>query len=204
MGTKVFTEDLEIAQALINRDEKVTRDFFFRQCYPLFKSIYDHYYTDCESCLEFINEMYYVLIIPGKITKRSKIESYRGESTLTNWLKSICIRYCYKRFRIKTQLPFESIESSNEEKSNGGNRNLRISGSLQPDMNNVNKNDVSTILSLMPTPRYRELIKLRYIDNMSHEDAAKTLGMTLANYYNKHKLAKEQFTKVLLKEARYE
>ena len=34
----------------------------------------------------------------------------------------------------------------------------------------------------------------------SNEETAETLGMSMDNYYNKHKLAKEQFAKILRKE----
>lgn len=44
---KIYYEDLQIAEALIKRDNMVTRKYFYQQCYPLFKSIYDNYYTDC-------------------------------------------------------------------------------------------------------------------------------------------------------------
>ena len=43
---KIFTQDLQIAQSLIAKDEMVTRKYFYQQCYPLFKSIFDNYYTD--------------------------------------------------------------------------------------------------------------------------------------------------------------
>lgn len=41
---KIFSEDLQIAKSLIVRDEMVTRKYFYQQCYPLFKSIFDNYY----------------------------------------------------------------------------------------------------------------------------------------------------------------
>ena len=40
---KIYHEDLQIAKALIKRDNLVTRKYFYQQCYPLFKSIYDNY-----------------------------------------------------------------------------------------------------------------------------------------------------------------
>ena len=59
---KIFTQDLQIAKSLINKDEMVTRKYFYQQCYPLFKSIYDNYYTDCANCKEFIDEIYIVVL----------------------------------------------------------------------------------------------------------------------------------------------
>ena len=39
--------DHAIVQALLRHDDSVTREFFYRKCYPLFKSVYDNYHTDC-------------------------------------------------------------------------------------------------------------------------------------------------------------
>ena len=45
--------DREIVAALLARDRAITEAYFYRKCYPLFKSCFDKYYTDCETCLEF-------------------------------------------------------------------------------------------------------------------------------------------------------
>ena len=58
--------DRILVRAIINRNQTVTRDFFYRKCYPLFKSVFDNYHTDCESCLEFINEIYIHVMSPDK------------------------------------------------------------------------------------------------------------------------------------------
>ena len=54
--------DREIVAALLRRDRVVTEAYFYRKCYPLFKSCFDGYYTDCESAMEFINEIYNSLL----------------------------------------------------------------------------------------------------------------------------------------------
>jgi len=94
---KIFTEDLLIAKALIKRDEATVRRFFYQQFYPLFKSIYDNYYTDCTCVKEFINEMYILVLAPSKITGKCQMENFRGESTLTKWLQTACLYYCYNK-----------------------------------------------------------------------------------------------------------
>src|SRR5574344_3074689 len=98
---QIFTEDLLIAKALIKRDELTTRNFFYKQCYPLFKSIYDNYYTDCDNCKEFIDEIYLLVLTPSKNTGKCQMENFRGESTLASWLKSSCLFYCYKKYQMK-------------------------------------------------------------------------------------------------------
>ena len=60
--------------------------------------------------------------------------------------------------------------------------------------------DVHTLLKLMPNQRYRELIRYRYVDGRSNEETAELLGMSMDNYYNKHRLAKQQWQAVLRKE----
>lgn len=42
---QIHTEGLQIAKALIDRDEGTTRKYRYKECYPLFKSVYDNYYT---------------------------------------------------------------------------------------------------------------------------------------------------------------
>ena len=70
----MINNDFELVQALLKHDEVVTREFFYKKCYPLFKSVYDNYHTDCSSCIEFINEIYIHLLSPNKKTGICKLE----------------------------------------------------------------------------------------------------------------------------------
>ena len=36
---KLYAEDVHIARSLIKRDGQVTRNFFYKQCYPLFSLV---------------------------------------------------------------------------------------------------------------------------------------------------------------------
>ena len=202
---RIYEEDLQIAQALINRDETITRSYFYRHCYPLFKSIFDHYYTDCNNCKEFIDEIYIVVLSPNKKTGKCQMENYRGESTLTSWLKTVCLFYCYKRFENKGKMPKQEQFLHNNEKSNEDSDRIdSIYGSIEIDFSNLNYHDAMTIIGQMPNKRYGELIRLRYLELKTNEETAEALGMTMGNYYNKHKLAKEQYERILRKEASHE
>lgn len=88
---KIYIHDIEIAKALISRDNLVTKRYLYVQCYPLFKSNYDRYYTDCASCKEFIDEIYTVILSPSKITGKCQMENFKGESTLAKWLKFVYV-----------------------------------------------------------------------------------------------------------------
>ena len=199
---KIYHEDLQIAKALIKRDNLVTRKYFYQQCYPLFKSIYDNYYTDCTNCKEFIDEIYIVVLAPSKTTGKCQMENFRGESTLTSWLKTACLYYCYKKYDAKGQMPVYEplIFLNNQEKEDDGGRDEEKFGSIEIDFNNLNREDALVILKRMPNKRYSEIIRLRYLELLTDEETANELGMTMENFYNKHKLAKAQYIRIHRKE----
>lgn len=200
---RIYAEDLIIARALIRRDEEVTRRYFYRQCYPLFKSVFDHYYTDCYDCKEFIDEIYVLVMTPSPTTGRCQLESFRGESTLTSWLKTVTVRYCYGKYELKERMPIKETLPPYEEDDTPAHHDSDF-GVTEPNLNQLNLQDALTLLALMPNKRYSTLIRLRYLEEMSNEETAEALCMTLDNYYNKHKLAKAQFLQVLRKEMHYE
>ena len=201
---KIYTEDLQIAKALINFDENITRQYYYRDCYPLFKSIFDNYYTDCSSCKEFMDEIYIVVLAPSKFTGKCQMENFKGESTLRSWLKSACLYYCYNKYKLKKRMPIyeplpQSIIKSSDDEI-GSDRFDAIYGSIEIDFGNLNYEDALIILRQMPNRRYSDLIRLRYLEQKTNEETAEALGMTMDNYYNKHKLAKEQYVRIFRKE----
>lgn len=199
---KIYYEDLQIAKALIKRNNLVTRKYFYQQCYPLFKSIYDNYYTDCTNCKEFIDEIYIVVLAPNKISGKCQMENFRGESTLASWIKTACLYYCYKQYETKSRMPIcePLVFKNNQEKDDEGGRDEEKFGSIEIDFNNLNREDALVILNRMPNKRYSEIIRLRYLELLTNEETAKLLGMTMENYYNKHKLAKAQYIRIHGKE----
>ena len=68
---------------------------------------------------------------------------------------------------------------------------------------NIDKNDVDVLLGMMTNENYRIVIRKRYIEEKDHKEIAEELGVTMENYYNIHKRAKEQFVNIYKKEERY-
>lgn len=204
---KIYTEDLRIAKALINRDEKVTRQYYYGEYYSLFKSIFDNYYTDCNSCKEFMDEIYVVVLVPSESTGKCQMENYKGESKLKSWLKSACLFYCYDKYKLKKRMPvYEPLPHSNGnsyDDDGGGDRWDDIYGSIEIDFKNLNYQDALVILGLMPNKRYSSLIRLHYLEQKTNKETAEAMGMTMENYYNKKKLAKEQYERIYRKEAQH-
>lgn len=186
--------DMAIANAILNRDSAVTVEFLYRKCYPLFKALFDNYETDCSDVKEFIHEIYAFLLTPGRDSNICPLSTYRSEGSLFSWMKLVGRSYCYARFRKKEKLRVELIDISD------------IYDAYQPslnfDMSSLDKMDVERLLQMMPNKRYSQLIKLRYFFSYSNDETAQYLGITMPNYYNKHKLAKEQFIRIYNKEFR--
>lgn len=184
--------DREIVAALLRRDRVVTEAYFYRKCYPLFKSCFDGYYTDCESAMEFINEIYLYLMIPSKGSQTSYLEKFTFRCSLTNWLKIVAQTYCYQLFKKREGIFEESMDD--------GDRFSELPDSISPESSHFDQEDLDNVLQMMPNARYRELIRLKYIDGLPTDEVAGKLGMTLENFYNKHLLAKKQFLTALRKE----
>lgn len=184
--------DEEIVSAILQRDLRVTRLYFYEKCYPLFKSCYDKYYTDCETCLEFINQIYLLVMTPRKSTGVSPLQTFGFRCSLPMWLKIISENYCKQLFIKKIDISDVSIVSSD--------RFNYEENSLNLDFSSIYASDLKKILNMMPNERYRRLIELRYVEEKTNEETADILNMSMANYYNKHKLAKKQFVDALMKE----
>ena len=184
--------DREIVDAIIRRDARITRLYLYEKCYTLFKARYDKYYTDCESCVEFVNQIYLLIMTPRKSTGVSPLQTFGFRCTLTMWLKIIAENYCKQLFRKK-------VDFSNGVSNESDRLNIQ-DDSLNLDFRSIYAGDVVRILDMMPNLRYRNLIELRYVNEKTNEETADILGMTMDNYYNKHKLAKAQFCNILRKE----
>lgn len=193
--------DREIVNALLNRNERLTREFFYKICYPLFKSIYDNYHTDCASCMEFISEIYVHILTPDRKTGTCRLEKFAYQSTLFTWLKTVCLFYCYKRYERRGKLQtVEIVEKYDED----GVRSDVLPVSIEIDGSSIGLSDIETILRLMPNKRYSQLIRYRYVEGKTNEETAILLGMNMNTFYNKHKCAKEQYVKILKMEGHYE
>ena len=195
--TEQTNGDQLIVSGLLAHDEQLTRDFFYRRCYPLFKSVYDNYYTDAEDCFEFISDIYLHIMMPNPDTGRCKLQDFSFRSTLFTWLKTVCLFYCYKKFERKEKMPTDPIVDFFDEE---GVRIDTLGESILSDNPSLDRADVETILRLMPNRRYSMLIRLRYLEEHTNEETAELMGMNMNTFYNKHKLSKEQYQRTLLKE----
>ena len=96
--------DQEIIQGLIDRDNRVTEEFFFVRCRPLFLSIIGKVFDYRVEYDELVNELYLYLMQDD--AKRLREFEYR--STVYQWLKVVAIRFFIKRRK-------QMLENSSED-----------------------------------------------------------------------------------------
>lgn len=181
--------DQEIVKALIGRDSRVTAQFFFKDCRPLMLSIirrvFDKQIVDYG---EVISELYIHLME----NDAHRLRQFKFESTLYQWLKTTAIRFC---LRLKADA--KVIDGESQEPLDNRNRNT---GSTEPSQA---KMDVNALLRQMRNQRYAKVIRLLMIDDMTPDEVAQELSVTVDNLYNIKRRAMAALANVALKDKRH-
>lgn len=180
--------DQEIISSLIAHDPKVTAQFFFKDCRPLFISIirrvFGNQIVDYD---EIISELYVLLME----NDARKLRTFKNESTLFQWLKTIAVRHC-----LELKRRGKVIDNESQEPLVNSGKNLSYVESSQAKM------DVESLLRQMNNQRYALVIHLLMIEEKSPEEVAKQLSITVANLYNIKRRAMKALVEVALKDKR--
>ena len=176
--------DQEIIQGLIERDDKVTKEFFFEKCRPLFCRIINLVFSYDIDYDEFVNELYVYLME----NDAQKLKGFQYRCSVYMWLKVISIRYFIKKRELMIDgnlhnPPYEELKLS-----------------TTPPNDDTAKNDVERLFRKMPTQRYAYIIRKLVIEEIEPERLSKELGITTANLYNIKHRAILQLTQVALKD----
>lgn len=203
--------DREIVQGLIDRDERITYEFFFKQCRPLFVSLIDYVFNYGVDYDEVISELYFLLIRDNE----RKLRDFDYRSSLFTWLKVVALR-----FLIANKKKFIADESSESYLSDdGGSRAEDYAGtddsyaggdwgegpSSDTDSGGsaedthaavVAAHDVEQLLAAMPNERYAQVIRRSMLDEVPDPDLAEEMQINVANLYNIKRRAMAQLTKI--------
>ena len=174
--------DQEIILGLIARDNRVTDEFFFHKCRPLFCKIIDYVFNNEVDYDELVNELYVYLME----NDAQKLREFEHRSSLYFWLKILAIRFFIKKRR-------KMIEISIQESPYEGERK-----GLVEESDESAKCDVERLLGEMPSQRYAIVIQKLQIDDAEPEQLAKEMNITKANLYNIKRRAMAQLTRVAL------
>ena len=178
--------DQEIIQGLIDRDNRVTEEFFFVSCRPLFFSIIRRVFDYDVEYDEFVNELYLYLMEDDAI----KLRKFEYRSTIYQWLKVLATRFFIKK---KDKM----IENSSEETPYD-----EQTVSENDDIDTSAKEDLNRLFSLMPNKRYVHVIQRLLLDDWEPERLAEEMGITADNLYNIKRRAMAQLTQVALNDIR--
>lgn len=175
--------DQEIIQGLIERDDKVTNEFFFEKCRPLFRNIINFVFSYEVDYDEFVNELYVYLME----NDAQKLRNFEYRSSVYMWLKVLAIRYFIKKrgrmIDVNPQTPpYDGPKLTTD------------------DEDEAAKSDVGRLFKQMPSQRYAYVIKKLVIEDMEPELLSKEMGITTANLYNIKHRAMIQLTSIALKD----
>ena len=174
--------DKEIVQGLIARDNRVTEEFFFVKCRPLFCSIMKLVFDYEVEYDEMVNELYVYLMEDDAV----KLRNFEYRSTVYQWLKILAIRFFIKK---RSRM----IEDSTQEALYDG---CNKAASAETEMTATG--DMERLFKAMPTQRYVHVIRRLVIEDWKPELLAQEMNITTANLYNIKRRAIAQLTRAAL------
>ena len=178
--------DKQIIDALIARDERVTEQFFFKNCRPLFLSIIRYVFSYEVDYDEFVGEFYLHLMENDAY----RLRQFQGRSTIYQWMKVVATRFFIaKRDSLIDTTSQETLLDSVARKEGADIQN-RLAAKI----------DLEYLLSLMPNKREVYVIKRLVLDEAKPADVARELDVKVSNLYNIKSRAIEALTEIALKE----
>lgn len=177
--------DSDIIQYLIAHDNKLTQEFFFVKCKPLFQSIIGLVFSHPVDYDEVVNELYYELMA----NDARKLRSFGYRSTLTQWLKVVAIHYF---IRMRDNVIGNTSKEYLYHKDNYDTNEC--------ESHNSAKMDIEALLTKIKNERYVYTIRKLMLENVEPAFLAKSMGITIYNLYNIKKRAISALTHVALKD----
>lgn len=179
-------KDKHLIEALIARDERVTQQFFFKDCRPLFLSIICHVFSFEVDYDEFVNEFYLYLMEDDAY----RLKQFQGRSTIYQWMKVVAIRYFIaKRGSLIDMESKDTLYDS-----------LQSEEPIDNEKQIAAKMDIEHLLSLMPNKRFVHVIRRLILEDAEPKTVAFELGTNVDNLYNMKKRAIAALTQIALKD----
>ena len=178
--------DQQIIEALIARNEWVTKQFFFEKCRPLFLSIIRYVFSYEVDYDEFVNEFYLHLIENDAY----RLKQFQGRCTIYQWMKVIAIRYFIAKRdnMIDNESKDALLDSVVQKETVDGEKKMTA------------KMDLEHLFSLMTNRRYVYVIRRLVLQEAEPKVVAQELGTNVDNLYNIKKRAIAALTEIALKE----
>ncbi len=176
--------DQEIVQGLIARDNRLTEEFFFVKCRPLFCSIINKIFDYEVDYDEFVNELYVYLMADDAC----KLRRFGFRSSVYQWLKVLATRFFIRRRE-------KMIDNNGQETPYDMCRQT-----VAAPRDTSAEYDMERLFEAMPTQRYAYVIRQLVIEDKEPEQLAQEMNITTANLYNIKRRAMAQLTRTALKD----
>lgn len=178
--------DKQIVDALLAKDEKMTNDFFFVWCRPLFYSLIRKVFSYDVDYDELVNELYvYLMDNDGQ-----RLRTFQGRSSIYQWLKCVATRFFLEKrdgqilIDDSTSEPLYQVDKL----------------FFEPTDCNSDREDFKRMLSQMRNSRHRLVLQRLLLDGAEYNEVAEELSTSVPNVYNLKSRAWAEFTAIVLKE----
>lgn len=177
--------DQEIIQGLIDRDNRVTEQFFYVKCRPLLTAIMRLVFSYPVEYNEMVSELYDYLMEDDSI----KLRQFQYRSTIYQWMKVVATRFFINK---RDSL----IENTSKEPPYE-----RHDDDVMVDTAQIvtQKIDVSRMLAMMENQRYADVIRHLILQDEEPEKYARSIGVTVDNLYNIKRRAIAAISRIAIK-----
>lgn len=177
--------EIEIIRGLKNRDGKVTRDFFFHKCRPLFNGIIKDFFNNDADYDELINCLYEYLMEDDA----RRLDSFHGGDNgeaIYAWMRKISRNFfCEKKNRDK--VVGNTAQNPLVDENMPGYSNIHIIKEAEMD--------IPVLLDQLRMKRDREIIIKAEIEEKSYDEISREMGLSKQDLYRIHNRAMERLKK---------
>lgn len=204
--------DQEIVERLIERDNRITKWFFYTKCQPLFNKIIFRVFGGNVEYAELVAMVYDNLMRDDA----KKLRQFEFRSTLTKFIKVVALH-------ISLQKKDEVIENVSKDylyEQKGGNYSDVFANSdgsyVRPNSDTTSQEsmgevfdatakmqarmDLETLFSKMKNQRYVLVLKKLMLEDVEPAALAKEMNITVDNLYNIKRRAMKELTHVALRD----
>lgn len=177
--------DREIIQGLINRDNRITDQFFYVKCQPLLTAIMRLVFSYPVEYNEMVSELYNYLMEDDSI----KLRQFQYRSSIYQWMKVVATRFFIRK---RDSL----IENTSKEPPYE-----RHDDDVMVDTAHIvaQKIDVSRMLAMMDNQRYADVLRHLILQDEEPEKYAESIGVTVDNLYNIKRRAIAAISRIAIK-----
>ena len=173
--------DREIVEGILQHDPAVIEYFFIMKCSKLFVYLINSVFDGRVEKEELINELFLYLAE----SDWKKLREFNFQSSLLTWLTVVATRF----FIRKRDLLIENVSSE---------ALIKQKLDFPESFISVDSINLRMAIDIIPNDRYRQVIVLLDLQDLSYEDVATMLDVSVANLYNIHRRAIAQLRCILI------